>query len=96
MALEIVEYLKSPPDAAELGRLLDMLGLEPRQLMRRKEAVDRELGLKEALARPRGWGTSARPGAQGAFGRRLPAIWDSGGPASRRAPRLPGRADVPP
>lgn len=34
---EIVEYLKTPPDAATLGRLLDMLGLEPRELMRKKE-----------------------------------------------------------
>ena len=34
-APEVVEYLKTPPDAAELGRLLDLLGLEPRQLMRR-------------------------------------------------------------
>jgi arsenate reductase len=34
---EIVEYLKEPPDIATLGRLLDMLGLEPRDLMRTKE-----------------------------------------------------------
>ena len=36
---------------------------------------------------PYGWGKSARPGAQGAIGRRLPAIWDSGVPhrAARRA-----------
>ncbi|MCB1787486.1 MAG: arsenate reductase (glutaredoxin) [Chromatiaceae bacterium] len=35
---QVVEYLKTPPDAAELGRLLDMLGLEPRDLMRKGEA----------------------------------------------------------
>lgn len=35
---EIVEYLKTPPDAATLDRTLALLGLEPRQLMRRKEA----------------------------------------------------------
>jgi len=34
---EIVEYLKEPPDVATLGRLLDMLGLEPRDLIRKKE-----------------------------------------------------------
>lgn len=34
----IVEYLKTPPDAATLGRILDLLGCEPRELMRRKEA----------------------------------------------------------
>ncbi len=34
---QIIEYLKTPPDAATLGQLLDMLGLQPRELMRRKE-----------------------------------------------------------
>jgi arsenate reductase len=33
----IIEYLKTPPDAATLDALLKMLGLEPRQLMRSKE-----------------------------------------------------------
>ena len=44
---EIVEYLKTPPDAATLAAVLDTLGLEPRQLMRRKESVYRERGLDE-------------------------------------------------
>jgi arsenate reductase len=44
---EIVAYLKTPPDAAELGRILDLLGLAPRDLMRRKEPVYRELGLDD-------------------------------------------------
>ncbi len=49
---EIVEYLKSPPDVAELGRILDLLGLAPRDLMRRKEAAYRELSLADpALGR---------------------------------------------
>jgi arsenate reductase len=43
--LEVVEYLATPPDAAMLEDLLDRLGLEPRQLMRRKEPVYKELGL---------------------------------------------------
>lgn len=34
---EIVEYLKTPPDAATLAQLLDRLGLEPRELMRTRE-----------------------------------------------------------
>lgn len=38
----IVKYLETPPDAATLGRLLDMLGLEPRELMRKKEKEYKE------------------------------------------------------
>jgi len=34
----IIEYLKTPPSAAELKRLLMMLKMEPRALLRRKEA----------------------------------------------------------
>lgn len=34
---EVVEYLKTPPDAAELDTLLTLLGLQPRELMRHKE-----------------------------------------------------------
>ncbi|HZT51951.1 MAG TPA: arsenate reductase (glutaredoxin) [Stellaceae bacterium] len=47
----IVEYLKTPPDAAELQRLLKMLGLAPRQLLRKKEAKEAGLdrpGLSDA------------------------------------------------
>jgi arsenate reductase len=40
-----VEYLKTPPTARDLGELLTLLGLEPRDLMRRKEPEYRELGL---------------------------------------------------
>ena len=40
-------YLDDPPDADELRRLLDMLGLAPRQLMRRGEAEYREQGLAD-------------------------------------------------
>jgi arsenate reductase len=40
---EVVEYLKTPPNAAELKQLLTKLGLSPRQLLRKKEA--KEAGL---------------------------------------------------
>lgn len=33
----IVEYLKDVPTPEILGKVLDLLGMEPRQLMRRKE-----------------------------------------------------------
>jgi len=42
---EVVKYLETPPDEATLKALLDMLGLEPRELMRRKETEYKELGL---------------------------------------------------
>jgi arsenate reductase len=41
---EVIEYLKTPPMANELDGVLKKLGLEPRELMRTKEAVYKELG----------------------------------------------------
>lgn len=41
--LEIVEYLKTPPDAPELGKILKKLDLGPRDIMRADEA--REAGI---------------------------------------------------
>ncbi|MDH5518359.1 MAG: arsenate reductase (glutaredoxin) [Gammaproteobacteria bacterium] len=35
---EVVEYLNTPPDFETLDQLLTMLGIEPRQLMRKTEA----------------------------------------------------------
>ncbi|MDX1571547.1 MAG: arsenate reductase (glutaredoxin) [Xanthomonadales bacterium] len=43
----IVEYLKTPPTTEEIERLLKLLGLEPRELMRRKESEYRDLGLDD-------------------------------------------------
>jgi arsenate reductase len=34
---QIVEYLKNPPSESELKRLLKLLGLKPRELLRKKE-----------------------------------------------------------
>src|SRR5574343_557717 len=45
--LEIVEYLKQPPTAAELQDVLNKLGLKPRQLMRIKEAEYKDNGLDD-------------------------------------------------
>ena len=41
----VVEYLKTPPDAATLKALLKKLGLKPRQLLRTKEAAYQDAGL---------------------------------------------------
>lgn len=35
---DVVEYLKTPPSKQELESILNMLGMEPRQLMRTNEA----------------------------------------------------------
>ncbi len=40
----VVEYLKTPPAKAELKDVLGMLGLSPRQLMRKGEAEYTETG----------------------------------------------------
>ncbi len=49
---EIVEYLEDPPDADTLARILDLLGLEPRQLMRRKEPEYKANGLDDPNLSP--------------------------------------------
>ena len=41
----VVRYLDTPPDADTIAHVLDRLGMEPRELMRKKESAYRELGL---------------------------------------------------
>ncbi|MBF0446341.1 MAG: arsenate reductase (glutaredoxin) [Magnetococcales bacterium] len=43
----IVEYLKTPPDAKTLTDILAKLGMEPRDLMRKKEAEYKDNGLQD-------------------------------------------------
>ncbi|HKR77632.1 MAG TPA: arsenate reductase (glutaredoxin) [Rhodanobacter sp.] len=45
--VEVVNYLDTPPDAAELKQLLKLLGIPARQLLRSGEDVYRELGLAD-------------------------------------------------
>jgi len=45
---EVIEYLKTPPDAEMLDRILNLLGAQPRELMRRNEDEYRQLGLDNA------------------------------------------------
>lgn len=42
---EIVHYLDQPPSAAELRRIVKLLGIEPRELLRTKETAYKVLGL---------------------------------------------------
>lgn len=44
---EIIEYLKTPPDARQLDDILNMLGLEPRELMRKSESAYKENNLDD-------------------------------------------------
>jgi len=43
---KIVDYLKTPPSAAELKAILRKLGLNPRDILRTGETIYAELGLK--------------------------------------------------
>lgn len=45
--VEIIKYLETPPTPAELNRVLGLLGMEPRELMRKKEAPYKDLNLKD-------------------------------------------------
>lgn len=47
LQLDIVEYLKTPPNADELRRILAMLQYQPRQLMRQAEDIYKELKLDD-------------------------------------------------
>jgi len=44
---EIIEYLATPPTADELTKILSQLGMRPRDLMRKGEAVYKELKLAD-------------------------------------------------
>jgi len=44
---QIVEYLQTPPSADELRRILVLLGIGPRDLMRKKEAAYKAAGLDD-------------------------------------------------
>ena len=48
----VVEYLNTPPNSAELNEILGLLGIEPRELMRKHEAPYKDNGLdKPELSR---------------------------------------------
>ena len=44
---DIREYLKDVPSAGDINKILAMLGMEPRDLMRKKEAEYKENGLDD-------------------------------------------------
>ena len=44
---EIIKYLEVKPDETQIKTILKMLGITPRELMRQKEDIYKELKLKE-------------------------------------------------
>ena len=44
----IIEYLNTPPDAATLDQILGLLGREPRDLIRSKKTIYKEVGADDA------------------------------------------------
>jgi len=47
LPVDIIEYLKEAPSKAELESVIKLLNMQPRDLMRKGEAVYKELGLKD-------------------------------------------------
>ena len=43
--INIIEYLKTPPDISQLKQILKQLGCGPRQLMRKSEQIYKDLDL---------------------------------------------------
>ena len=43
--INVIEYLKTPPDILQLKQILKQLGYEPRQLMRKSEQIYKNLDL---------------------------------------------------
>ena len=50
--VEVVEYLRTPPSAKELGEICRLLGVAPTEITRTREARFKELGLSAEDARP--------------------------------------------
>ena len=44
---EVIRYMDDPPDEATLRELIQMLGITPRELMRRHEKVYKDAGLDD-------------------------------------------------
>lgn len=47
VTVDVIEYLNQPPSVAELNEILELLALEPRQLMRQHETPFKQLNLAD-------------------------------------------------
>jgi arsenate reductase (glutaredoxin) len=47
--VDIIEYLQTAPDKKTLAKILDQLGIAPSALLRKGEAVYKELNLKDKM-----------------------------------------------
>lgn len=52
---EIVEYLKNPPSAEELDKILTKLGKEPQEILRTQEEIYEKLELKNKKLSRKEW-----------------------------------------
>jgi arsenate reductase len=50
---EVIEYLLTPPTAAQLGGIVDMLGCAPRDLLRKGEKEYKDLHLDDPTLTPK-------------------------------------------
>ena len=53
--IEERRYLDNPPSAEELDEVLNLLGMTPEQIVRTKEALYKELGLKDKQLSRQQW-----------------------------------------
>ncbi len=53
--VEVIEYLKTPPTPDELADVISKLGITSEQLVRKNEAMFRELGLHEQTLTEEQW-----------------------------------------
>lgn len=52
---DVVLYLQAPPSEKELGRIVQMLGIDPEQLVRKGEQLFKELGLGDQELSDKEW-----------------------------------------
>jgi len=52
---QVIEYLKNPPTLKEMEEILNRLGLQPQEIVRKKEEIYQKLGLSQKNLSPKEW-----------------------------------------